>query len=328
MNALAQSIRTRLLNCYPPREAANLTRILCCEVLGQRDIDYFLGKDKVLSSIEAQNLEDILQRLSRFEPIQYIQGYAPFMGMTFRVTPDVLIPRPETAELVERIVADMKVRRAAEANKHKVTEEDDCKSSEANKPSDSYARILDIGTGSGCIAISLALLLPHTQVEGWDISAAALAIAQENSLLLTGQKPYVIDEPNERKEPCLPTIVFRQRDVLSYTPQPEEWSSFDVIVSNPPYICEQEAKEMEQNVLDWEPHTALFVPDDDPLRFYRHIAHLGQLLLTDGGLLYFEINRAYGKEVTEMLSDLGYREVQLFQDMQTNDRMVKAKWVR
>lgn len=328
MNALAQSIRNRLQSCYPSREAANLTRILCCEVLGQRDIDYFLGKDKVLSSIEAQNLEHILQRLCRFEPIQYIQGYAPFMGMSFRVTPDVLIPRPETEELVERIATDMKVRRAVDATEHKVTEKEESKREEANKPSDSFARILDIGTGSGCIAISLARLLPHVQVEGWDISEAALAIAEQNSQLLTNQKPYGVDESYERKEPDSMNIVFKQRDVLSHTPQPEELGGFDVIVSNPPYICEQEAKEMEHNVLDWEPHTALFVPNDDPLRFYCRIAHLGKQLLTDGGLLYFEINRAYGKEVTDMLSAFGYQQVQLFQDMQANDRMVKAQWIR
>lgn len=278
MSPLAQSICRRLSACYAPREASQLTRILCCEVLGQRPIDFYLGKDTPLSANERQNLEDILVRLCNFEPIQYIQGVAPFLGMRFRVTPAVLIPRPETAELVERV--------AAEA-----------------PPS---VRILDVGTGSGCIAVSLARLLPQSMVEAWDVSAEALEVAAGNSRSL--QAP----------------VCFKQCDVLTYTPEAGEEGAFDVVVSNPPYICRTEARQMERNVLDWEPSLALFVPDDDPLRFYRRIAELALRLLRPGGRLYFEINRAYGVQTVALLQQQGYETVRLHQDLEGNDRFVTA----
>lgn len=279
MNPLAQSICTRLKSCYPAREAANLTRILCCEVLGQSDVDYYLGKDTPLSENERQNVENILQRLCRYEPIQYIQGVAPFLGYRFRVTPSVLIPRPETAELVELVASE----------------------------SAPGARILDIGTGSGCIAVSLSLMVRGARVSAWDISPEALAVAAENASSLQAK------------------VCFELRDVLSYEPVDEEKGQYDVVVSNPPYVCQSEAGAMERNVLDWEPSLALFVPDDDPLRFYHRIALLGLRLLAPQGCLYFEINRAYGPRLVELVRSMGYREVTLRKDLEGNDRILSCR---
>lgn len=288
MNTLAQSIVARLSACYPQREARALARILCCEVLGQSDVDFFVGKDTVLSENQQQKVEDILQRLLHFEPIQYIQGEAPFLGARFKVTPAVLIPRPETAELVQLVTEEMR-------NSHPTLR---C-------PTDAL-HLLDIGTGSGCIAVSLARMLPGSVMDAWDISEEALEVARENAGL-QGVK-----------------VHFCCRDVLRYAPLPQEQGRYAAVVSNPPYICLHEAEQMERNVLDWEPGQALFVPDDDPLRFYRCIAKLSRQLLCRGGGLYFEINRAYGHEVVALLEHLGYSQVTLYNDLQGNPRMVKG----
>ena len=164
-------------------------------------------------------------------------------------------------------------------------------------------KILDIGTGSGCISISLAKFLEGAKVESWDISEGALQVARRNCVR------------NEVE------VLLRQQDVLSAVPEGE---LYQVIVSNPPYICEKEKVDMDANVLDWEPETALFVPDADPLLFYRKIAELGVSMLCEGGALYFEINRAYGEETLRMLEGLGYRQLELRKDDFGNDRMIKA----
>ena len=221
-------------------------------------------------------LFNAIERLKKQEPIQYIQGYSDFCGLRFKVTPATLIPRPETSELVEWIAADH----------HGKT-----------------VNILDIGTGSGCIAVSLASKLPKSTVSAWDISAEALAVAAENSR-------------NNGTE-----VTFERVDILAHEPLN---GHFDIIVSNPPYIKENEKSAMHSNVLDWEPHTALFVPDSDPLLFYRTIAVKGLELLKCGGTLYFEINRAHGAETVEMLANTGYKEIELRKDFADNDRMIKA----
>lgn len=277
MNVTVSHIRSALQECYPPREAANLSRIVCCEMLGQSHIDYYLGKDMILSPKDEKELESILSRLCNFEPIQYVQGTARFLGRTFRVTPGVLIPRPETEELVERMLEEV-----APAS-----------------------RILDIGTGSGCIAVTLSKELPEAEVTAWDISGEALAIAGDNNRLLQT------------------SVQFVQRDVLTYQPTEDEY--FDVIVSNPPYVTETEKKDMDPNVLNWEPSGALFVPDSDPLRFYRRIGELGRSMLTVGGRLYFEINRAFGEAVASMLRKQGYTNVRIRKDISGNDRYVIAE---
>ena len=199
------------------------------------------------------------------------------MGRTFYVAPGVLIPRPETEELVELMLKELSP----------------------------VSRILDIGTGSGCIAVSLAKELPESQVTAWDVSEEALSIAVSNSEALQA------------------SVRFEQRDVLTYSPGATE--CYDVIVSNPPYVIEAEKQEMEQNVLDWEPSLALFVPDADPLRFYRRIAMLGLEMLVPGGKLYFEINRAFGADTVSMLRESGYRAVCLQKDISHNDRFVIAE---
>lgn len=277
MNVTVSHIRSALQECYPPREAANLSRIVCCEMLGQSHIDYYLGKDMILSPKDEKELESILSRLCNFEPIQYVQGTARFLGRTFRVAPGGLIPRPETEELVERMLEEV-----APAS-----------------------RILDIGTGSGCIAVTLSKELPEAEVTAWDISGEALAIAGDNNRLLQT------------------SVQFVQHDVLTYQPTEDEY--FDVIVSNPPYVTETEKKDMEPNVLNWEPSGALFVPDSDPLRFYRRIGELGRSMLTVGGRLYFEINRAFGEAVASMLRKQGYTNVRIRKDISGNDRYVIAE---
>ncbi|WP_418698720.1 peptide chain release factor N(5)-glutamine methyltransferase [Bacteroides sp.] len=277
MNALNQYVRNALQKCYSAQEAANLSRIICCEMLGQSTVDYYLGKDMILSPKEEKELESILSRLCNSEPIQYIQGTARFLGRTFRVSPGVLIPRPETEELVELMLKDV-------------------------SPS---SRILDIGTGSGCIAVTLSKELPEAQVTAWDISEEALAIARSNNELLQA------------------SVRFALCDILTYQPAPSD--RFDVIVSNPPYVMEAEKQDMERNVLDWEPFLALFVPDSDPLRFYRRIGELGLKMLAAGGKLYFEINRAFGEATVAMLRAQGYADACIRKDISGNDRYVIAE---
>lgn len=277
MNVSVSHIRRALQESYSVQEAANLSRIVCCEMLGQTTIDYYLGKDIILSSKEMQKLNGILARLLNFEPIQYIQGTARFLERSYHVAPGVLIPRPETEELVEVMLREI--------------------------PSD--ARILDIGTGSGCIAISLSKAFPNAKVTAWDVSEDALCIARRNN------------------DDLQASVCFVKQDVLAWRGDGGQY--YDVIVSNPPYITESEKQEMERNVLDWEPFSALFVPNNDPLLFYRRIGELGRMMLVDGGRLYFEINRAYGEATAMMLCGQGYTGIRILKDISGNDRFVIAE---
>ena len=277
MNVSVSHIRRALQESYSVQEAANLSRIVCCEMLGQTTIDYYLGKDIILSSKEMQKLNGILARLLNFEPIQYIQGTARFLERSYHVAPGVLIPRPETEELVEVMLREI--------------------------PSD--ARILDIGTGSGCIAISLSKAFPNAKVTAWDVSEDALCIARRNN------------------DDLQAAVCFVKQDVLAW--RGDGGQCYDVIVSNPPYITESEKQEMERNVLDWEPFSALFVPNNDPLLFYRRIGELGRMMLVDGGRLYFEINRAYGEATAMMLCGQGYTGIRILKDISGNDRFVIAE---
>lgn len=254
--------------------------MIWCDLLGMDALDIYLGKDINLSESKRHELENILQRLRKNEPIQYIRGVANFLSRPFYVAPGVLIPRPETEELVELIIHE----------------------NELDAP-----RILDVGTGSGCIAVSLSLDIPHARVTAWDVSDEALDIARRN------------------KEALNAAVSFEKRDVFADADRLEKsgvQEAFEVIVSNPPYVTESEKEAMEPNVLDWEPGLALFVPDNDPLRFYRRIAVLGRTLLTPGGKLYFEINRRYGVQTVSMLADLGYRNPRVIKDISGNDRIV------
>ena len=276
MNRITNYTRQSLQDIYPPEEVKALTMLICCDMLCLDALDIYLGKDMILSECKERELENIIFRLQKNEPIQYIRGFAEFDGRRFKVAPGVLIPRPETVELVELVARE----------------------------NASARRLLDIGTGSGCIAISLDKKLPEAEVEAWDISEDALAIARENNKELAAD------------------VTFLQRDVLS-----DDWKkapSFDVIVSNPPYVTEAEKKDMDANVLDWEPELALFVPDDDPLRFYRRIADLGRELLLPDGKLYFEINQAYGRETAHILEMNQYHDVRVIRDIFGKERIVTA----
>lgn len=273
---IAQIIYDELSGYYTQSEVSALTRIIATEMLGVAQMTYFLKDDVTLKAEQEAMLFNAIERLKKHEPIQYIQGYSDFCGLRYKVTPATLIPRPETSELVEWI---------------------------ASEYSGKTVNILDIGTGSGCIAISLAHKLPKSNVTAWDISTTALAVAAENSR-------------NNSTE-----VTFERVDILSYEPKSAQ---FDIIVSNPPYIKENEKSAMHSNVLDWEPHTALFVPDSDPLLFYRTIAEKGLQMLAPNGTLYFEINRAHGAETMKMLADYGYSDIELRKDFADNDRMIKA----
>lgn len=277
MNPLYIYIKQKLIAAsYAETEASALARWILEEEFGFSTLELYAGKDTDFPMEKRNRLNDILVRLARFEPIQYIIGKTEFCGLTLKVSSDVLIPRPETAELVDWIVSDCP---------------------------QSGLRVLDIGTGSGCIAITLAERMVEAEVSAWDISEKALAVARENAL-----------RNNVR-------IAFSCMDVFN---EPTGTSVFDIIVSNPPYITESERAEMERNVLDYEPETALFVPDTDPLRFYRRIAHIGNQMLKPGGKLCFEINRAYGSETAAMLKYGGYSQVEVRSDSYGNARMIKA----
>lgn len=275
MKTIAKQINEVLTGNYPTGEITALTRIIATELLGVSQMAYFLKDDVTLTAEQETLLDNAIERLKKQEPIQYILGYSDFCGLRFKVTPATLIPRPETSELVEWIASEAAGRES----------------------------ILDIGTGSGCIAVSLAHKMPQSKVTAWDISNDALAVAAENS----------------KANGCV--VTFEQVDILAYEPTGEQ---FDIIVSNPPYIKENEKEAMHANVLDWEPHTALFVPNNDPLLFYRTIAEKGLTLLKPGGSLYFEINRAHGKDTVDMLAAFGYTSIELRKDFADNDRMIRA----
>lgn len=273
-----RDIRDVLIREYDAGEASAIAFLLLEEVAGMSRSQALMGDD----SPQRDELLRMAERIAKGEPVQYVVGKAEFYGLTFHVEPGVLIPRPETEELVGAVELQ----------------------------NAQNARVVDIGTGSGCIAISLSKKFPNAKVEGWDISNDALRIAKGNA------------ELNESN------VSFHKVDVLSVSPSEvlslAEGKRADVIVSNPPYICDREKSDMERNVLDHEPHLALFVPDEDPLLFYRKIAELGVEILSTGGRLYFEINRAYGRETVLLLEGLGYSNVQLVQDQFGNDRMVCA----
>lgn len=267
---------------YDAGEAQAIVRTVLDVEYGMTLTDIICGKVNELSSDEERNLEEIIARLQNGEPVQYVLGKADFAGRTFHVEPGVLIPRPETAELCQWI-------------------EEEVSSLKADDPK----QILDICTGSGCIAITLGLNIPNSEVTGWDISEDALRIAQGNVEMLKAG--------NVR-------IEYQNALML-----PKTAEAADIIVSNPPYICEKEKADMEKNVLEHEPSIALFVPDEEPLKFYRAIAEYASSALKSEGALYFEINPIYEKETREMLEELGFKDIETKEDAFGKKRMMKAK---
>lgn len=296
-----QDIILRLQKVYAPGEARALARMALEERFGMTLTDIMFGKVTELSGEKAEELEKIILRLEKSEPIQYILGYETFCGQRFHVAPGVLIPRPETEELVEKAFHLLFGKR----------EEEVCKGNAIPTKRNAEKRVLDIGTGSGCIAVSIALKGKaagiNLNVTGWDISDEALLIAKRNDEYLKAG------------------VTFEKRDILSEQRRKENCSYWDLIVSNPPYICLSERDTMERNILDYEPHTALFVPDNDSLLFYRAIALFALHALKNGGFLAFEINQRFGKEVCEMLMSLGFKDVSLTCDQFSNPRIVTAK---
>lgn len=262
---------------YPNTEISAFTRIIISYVTGLPYSTCLTDKDRPLTDKQRQAVEEIAERLKKYEPIQYILEEAEFYGLSFYVNENVLIPRPETEELVELIIGENQGREVS---------------------------VLDIGTGSGCIAVALAKNLKNAQVSAWDISVKAIDVAVLNS------KRNSAD------------ISFRMVDVLGDYPIEKK---YDIIVSNPPYVLESEKADIQSNVLDYEPHQALFVPDDKALMFYERIADIALDILKRPGLLYFEINQAKGADMVKMLEEKGFADVTLLQDISKRDRIVKAR---
>ena len=284
----------RLTHIYDAGEAKAIVRWVLDVRFGLSWTDILCGKVTELSAHDQTELEKNMQRLEKGEPVQYVIGVADFFGRQFHVEPGVLIPRPETEELCRWILA---------SDKHGLTR------TVREIPHQSDANILDIGTGSGCIAITLALELPDAQVTAWDISDDALRIASKNAKQLGAD------------------VVFVKQDVLniSLTSHLSPLTShYDLIVSNPPYICEKEKSAMECNVLEHEPHLALFVPDDDPLLFYRAIAQYAVVALKPQGSLFFEINPLYADDLNHMLRMMSYHDISIRQDQFGKTRFLKA----
>ncbi len=267
-----------LVPLYGEREARAVTDYVLDVRFGLSKADVLCGAVEKMTAEDAAILGKIFARLTQGEPVQYVLGSAEFCGRWFTVRPGVLIPRPETEELCALITADCK----------------GCGGLD----------VLDVGTGSGCIAVTLALDMPQSSVTAWDISPEALATAQENAR-----------RNNAR-------VAVKRRDALSLEPQGEAW---DVIVSNPPYICNKEKKDMARNVLDHEPQLALFVPDDDPLLFYRAITRYAARTLRPGGALYFELNPLYADLTADMARHEGFSDVTVIDDICGKRRMMRAR---
>jgi len=278
-----KELKTYYLNSlsklYPKTEINTFFFYLIEEYLDLQRIDFSLQPNKIIENTDILKFEKALNRLKKEEPIQYILGKTEFYGYPFLVTKDTLIPRPETEELVEWVLQKLEFQKKEKTS------------------------ILDIGTGSGCIAISLAKKNKNLSVSAIDISKEAIEIAKQNAKL---------NEVN---------INFIEKDIL-LTKELE--TSFDVIVSNPPYVRELEKVEIKNNVLQNEPHSALFVSDSNPLIFYSKIADLAKNHLTKNGLLFFEINQYLGQETKVMLSKKGFKNIELRKDLFGNDRMIKA----
>ncbi len=282
MNQLYDELRRVLLPAYGAAEARAIALLLLEKAYGLTPTDVYMGKGKHFSEAGQAAWENILRRLAAGEPVQYVLGEADFCGHSYRVTPDTLIPRPETEELVQTVVGDLAARGLERAP----------------------LCVLDGGTGSGCIAIELALRLPRADVEAWDIAAPTLGVARDNARRLGAR------------------VRFAERDLLA---APPAGCHYDVIVSNPPYIAEAERAAMAPHVVAHEPGRALFVPDADPLCFYRALARLAVATLVGDGLLAVEINQAYGAAVVALFTAAGLRGAAVRRDRFGNDRIVTAR---
>lgn len=276
MKETLRKIHTLLDPMYGRGEADAMTRMIFEAVKGWTPVDMIVYADKELSDFNREEIDAILRRLAAWEPIQYILGYADFYGMRLKIKPGVLIPRPETAQLVDFIVKE-------------------------NPRPD--MRVLDICTGSGCIALALSRFLKFPEVTAVDNSPEAIQIAQENARTLKCRVKFIL------------------ADIFVWTPAPD---SLDIIVANPPYVDESEKVGMETNVLRYEPADALFVPDENPLLFYSRIAEVGFEALHPGGKLYFEINPRHSDAMKKLLEDIGYVDIRIERDMFGKNRFAMA----
>jgi release factor glutamine methyltransferase len=277
MQTVLQHIKSELQGLYPETEIKSFTYLILEKLTGFSRTEILLNKNTLFSVEQHNMIESFIEKLKKNVPIQYILGETEFYGLTFNVNESVLIPRPETEELVDWI-----------------RNENDCIGN---------LQLLDIGTGSGCIAISLKHEFPDSTVEAFDISDEALETARSNA------------NRNQLD------VNFSKVDILNTPDFEKKW---DIIVSNPPYVTEHEKSGIHPNVLENEPHMALFVPDNDPLLFYRKIALFAQKYLENNGKLYFEINREYGKATVDLLAGMGFTDIELRKDISGNDRMIMA----
>lgn len=277
LNSYKKWFNEQLQHLYDADEIKSMLTIVAYEVLGLSRVDLVLKDNESLSEAQIVQLNNVLSQLQQEIPIQYIFEKAYFYGYEFKVSPATLIPRRETEELVEWVLSEM------------------------NRQPNKKWRVLDIGTGTGCIPITIKKEFPLAEVFAMDISTEALKIAKENAENLNA------------------SVTFIEQNILST----EQLDSYDIIISNPPYVRNLEKAEIKKNVLAYEPHLALFVEDNDPLIFYRKIAQLAQKSLTENGLLFFEINQYLGEEMQQMVSEY-FKTIELRKDLQGNDRMMKC----
>ncbi|MDO7850286.1 peptide chain release factor N(5)-glutamine methyltransferase [Hymenobacter convexus] len=271
---------TALQPHYPEREAQAIAALVVEHLLGIDSLQRMMDAQQAVPAAAEAARPALLARLLAHEPVQYVLGTAYFADMDLEVTPATLIPRPETEELVHLITQEQKGRR--------------------------QLSVLDVGTGSGCLALALARVLPEAKVLAVDISTEALAVARRNAARYA------------------PAVAFQQVDILQALPAGLPPGTLDVLVSNPPYVRESERPLMRENVLAWEPATALFVPDEDPLLFYRRLAEVGRELLRPGGVIYLEINEALGAETAALLTPAAFEAVRVVPDMFGKARMVRG----
>lgn len=272
-----QTLGAKLTTIYPQHEAQNIASILIEETTGYSKMR-FLMEDIELDENQFIQLMSATKRLLQHEPLQHVLGKAWFYNLEFHVNSSVLIPRPETEELVQWIIENSKTQQ----------------------------RLLDIGTGSGCIPITLSKHTNRCNISGFDISEKALIVAEKNNSSHAAE------------------VHFRKCDILQWNKFVGSAEKWDIIISNPPYIRESEAKQMQKNVLQNEPHIALFVPDNDALLFYYTIADFAKKHLNSGGYLFFEINEAYGSQTVKMLAEKGFTGIELRKDIHQKDRMIMA----
>jgi release factor glutamine methyltransferase len=280
---------TQLSSLYNEEEAKALNFYVIHYLCGINKSTFLLNKHKLVDEQTGASLINILKELTTGKPVQYIFGETEFYGLRFKVNQSVLIPRPETEELVAWMIEEVQIRNLPAVG----------------RPKSEIRNILDFGTGSGCIAIALKKHLPGSKIYGLDISSDALKTAGQNAILNNT------------------AIEFMQGDILDPGNIKFE-TKFELIVSNPPYISMAEKERMHTNVIDFEPYDALFVPDKDPLIFYKHIIDFACDYLSPKGLLFFEVNQNFGNSIKSLLADKGFFNVELKKDMQGKDRMIKA----